>query len=1109
MILVKLRIGCLFLLFCVAPTFAAVRVALVTSGGGPIADQTIALATATLSGDKELDLVDRQSIDSILQEQKLNLSGLVDDDQKIQVGRMLKADLFADVETDANNGRALGLVIFDTARGLRLSDAAVGGKPEEAASAIAAAVRAAARKDQTLAQGVRLVGFLPVRNADMPRDYDIFCDTVRLLLERQLTASPGIAVLERSRLEQVNRERQLPTTQRAGDLLSSVVIVQLEISRGANGRGLDASAILLSGSGGKFDKLQAHIDGDSAADLADKLRERLIESLKAQPLEQPFNRSKEARRFARESEVLVYNSRFAAGAAAAEAADALDPGDRNQLILATALWARAWEYLTPGDVNLTEMSMGIAGPLRPPSADLDHALGLASRALTLQQESLKIELASSHQGQFFLDFSGGEERFTFLEGWCSRLNAVENVPPELQPRIKEFRAAATAYILDYYDGWGKTIDHDLSDLVDYNAEMLYAMNVEASIATSFTEYAAVRNHLIHQWMQTFDKHWLPPKELWMQGGERQSELMNELLDVEGVETDRWKDFTIESCRKSLGPIADDLNHSTNPVMKLYGAVAAALASPDFASITPDARTKMLKTFMRQLDQILKKPGRTPRRTRRDAYIAAVDGIHLLTVGTESNVGVMIDLFNLAAGHKQLIPDTALNLILAGTDFAPDEYKSSDALIHQWLAALQETLNLSQSPDCHILDGNADGVRQRLTAEIHALREKFPELGPEQVVQPWDSAKLLVDLASLPGISQLESAFVSADRVFVLGTGTEGNGGAFIQAFELTLGGGPPKPLAKMPVTPIKNPYLDDNPDGFVYRLVQGAAADDHHFYASVRHQGVVVFPLDGGAATRIDSAHGLPSNFAQSLVATRGNLYIASSAQEGAYVTKWNPMDKSAQVLISSLRRDIRSPLDNRPGLSIQFMADDEPHHRLLLGVDESVPPPDNRWDECRGGLWQLSPTTGEMNHIITAMDLGFGLDIGIDHDSLFAANTIWVVQFNLQNNSGRYFSFKPGTINPEYIQGMDPDPNTVKGTGWSEPDNAREGDRKVIDGWLWIGQPFSRVSADAKSIEMLNTKLDPNNPPLGPIWIIEPIGTNQVVLGDSNQLYLLSLDKH
>ena len=49
------------------------------------------------------------------------------------------------------------------------------------------------------------------------------------------------------------------------------------------------------------------------------------------------------------------------------------------------------------------------------------------------------------------------------------------------------------------------------DLVDYNAEMLYAMNVEASIATSFTEYAAVRNHLVHQWMQAFDKHWLPPK----------------------------------------------------------------------------------------------------------------------------------------------------------------------------------------------------------------------------------------------------------------------------------------------------------------------------------------------------------------------------------------------------------------------------------------------------------------------------------------------------------------------------------------------------------------------------------------------------------------------
>ena len=50
-------------------------------------------------------------------------------------------------------------------------------------------------------------------------------------------------------------------------------------------------------------------------------------------------------------------------------------------------------------------------------------------------------------------------------------------------------------------------------------------------------------------------------------------------------------FQPSSLHKSLGPIADDLNHSISPVMRLYGAVAGALASQDFASISAEARER--------------------------------------------------------------------------------------------------------------------------------------------------------------------------------------------------------------------------------------------------------------------------------------------------------------------------------------------------------------------------------------------------------------------------------------------------------------------------------------------------------------------------------------
>jgi len=39
-------------------------------------------------------------------------------------------------------------------------------------------------------QDLHTVGLLRVRNADLPRQFDSLCDTVGLLLERELTASP-------------------------------------------------------------------------------------------------------------------------------------------------------------------------------------------------------------------------------------------------------------------------------------------------------------------------------------------------------------------------------------------------------------------------------------------------------------------------------------------------------------------------------------------------------------------------------------------------------------------------------------------------------------------------------------------------------------------------------------------------------------------------------------------------------------------------------------------------------------------------------------------------------------------------------------------------------
>jgi len=144
---------CTFLIFLLtaAPALAATRVALVGESGEGVS-QAIALATANLAGDKDFQLVEREQIISVLQEQKLSLAGLLDPQQAMHVGQLLRADLFAVIES-AGDGKPTGLVIFDANSGLRLCDQAVRGDASAVSDAVVAAVQATAAKDRRLNHG--------------------------------------------------------------------------------------------------------------------------------------------------------------------------------------------------------------------------------------------------------------------------------------------------------------------------------------------------------------------------------------------------------------------------------------------------------------------------------------------------------------------------------------------------------------------------------------------------------------------------------------------------------------------------------------------------------------------------------------------------------------------------------------------------------------------------------------------------------------------------------------------------------------------------------------------------------------------------------------------
>ena len=244
--------------------------ALVGTDKTEILTNALTLAEAKLSQVPGVRLLERQNIDRVLAEQKLNLSGLIATEQVLTLSKLLAVDLFAVVEVNADKKELSGLVIFEAGTGVRLWDAALpSGDLDQSVTAIVDAL-GTARTKRRAGPSKRTVCLLTVRNTDLPRELDALCDSVGLLLERQLVASPDLALLERRRLEQVNKERDLPLDSPLRPLLASVVTIELEVGASPDRKGLKATVLLSEGQGKSLGKVTATVATRDAATLSQR-----------------------------------------------------------------------------------------------------------------------------------------------------------------------------------------------------------------------------------------------------------------------------------------------------------------------------------------------------------------------------------------------------------------------------------------------------------------------------------------------------------------------------------------------------------------------------------------------------------------------------------------------------------------------------------------------------------------------------------------------------------------------------------------------------------------------------------------------------------------------
>ena len=342
---------CAFLSACV-PLQAATRVALVGSGGRETAGDCLALAEVELSGGSDIALVERREISRLLAEGELSLNGMVDAATAIRAGKLLGADVLAVVETDPQSSLALGILAFETASGMHLCDRALAeDNPEKAGRQIAEAVRLAVRKRALGLGAQRTFCLVSVRNADLPLSANPLCDGVGRLVERALTNSPDIVVLERKRFELIKQEAalgQLRQQTSETKLLAAVLTGEIEIRHG-DGEEIVASATITTAEGKQLDTVRAKADYQDPLLLAEGLGPQLAAAMKAAPAARMTNRRQEAGRFAREALFCRRQRQLDQAMTSLEAALAVDPQSTAVLEAATEIcFCAAGETLEPG-----------------------------------------------------------------------------------------------------------------------------------------------------------------------------------------------------------------------------------------------------------------------------------------------------------------------------------------------------------------------------------------------------------------------------------------------------------------------------------------------------------------------------------------------------------------------------------------------------------------------------------------------------------------------------------------------------------------------------------------------------------------------------------------
>ena len=1064
------RLVCALALLWTASAQADVRVALVTLDRGEIAQGVLDLATAKLSAEPGVVLLERAEIERLFEEQERSRALAGDESLALRAGQLIAADMLGVVEFDAAASEALGLVVFDARTGARLWDATLPAGMGESVEMIVFGLKRALQKRENPGEDGGTVCILTVRNENLPEENSPALEGIGRLVERKLTSSERLSVLERQRLGFLNEERETSGT--SSSLSGAMTLAELSFRRSEAAAGVEA-AVRLTDAGGAVLREQRFPARNLDAWMAGEMSAWMCDALSGGCISPQASPEREAERFLRESIFWFgyYPAHVDKALRAAEAAHALDPASaaiREQLV-ATLLQSQVpWELRMRYMRRAVDLQDGLVREGYYREVDRSRLIGASGAHCRYECHMWQALKQAVSAAIGYPDFNAAvaeicrRHRATMREINRRRLATVRNAQT-----FNRYLQWFNFYVSKTHEIWARSGK-------DWTDETIALCGPVFDLAREYPLYGSRDFEVNRIFLRLTTK---------TRQFDREPEAAS-LWRLEPADLRRLAEF--------CGALAEH----PNPLIAIYGRLGLCLTAwrlgesdeADFQKRFAEVRDFGLAAIDRSRED-----GRTPafRAMLYQATLDAIDSLPDLRMRQEERQALfdfMLERGEFVHTVEETVtnPDVGPFAAYASIgDSLPYALTQGGATAGRQtrVANMDRALQALADPETTILRGTREVARSSLQARLVELGE----LPADSAASPWSEAVPLLDLGS-SGVCALSRARYRDGNIYVAEL-REDSGATEIALATIDLSSGRVERSGGVRLERSGcSPY--------VRRNLGVAVLGDRHFYVGTASAGIVELPLAGGAGRRFSGADGLPSDHVQSLAVAGSRLFAGlGEPWQATYFVEIDAASGKVALRGSSLRRTVESPVDNAsPQPFFGDMHVDRERNRLYFLLHESpvVLPCDFR------GLWSLDLETGEYARRARFTRNLHCLNAQAD-GTLYVMDDSTIVRYDPLDDSVQlvYAVRQDPPVGPGLPLGS----AEVKERYWMIAPFAFEHDT------IWSGRPFSRLQIRERQHEVLPPPDPRLNRPAGNWLGLDVLPDKQALLASLDSgVWLLKL---